>query len=100
MKPKSSDEIPDNIPRFDKRLVTENLYRHVEYLSVKIGDRHLWKEGSLNRAADYIESVFQESGYRVQRQTFSCYGKSVSNLIVKMRGQVFILHIHISCCQE
>ena len=83
---KSSDEIPDNIPRFAKRLVTENLYRHVDYLSVNIGDRHLWKEGSLNRAADYIESVFRENGYRVQPQTFSCYGKSVSNLIAEKEG--------------
>ncbi len=64
----------------------EHLYRHVEYLSVTIGDRHLWKEGSLSRAADYIESVFTSFGYAVWRLTYSCYGQSVSNLIVEKKG--------------
>jgi hypothetical protein len=31
---------------FQKEVVMENLYRHVEHLSVKIGERHFWKEGS------------------------------------------------------
>jgi len=64
----------------------ENLYKHVEHLSVDIGDRHLWKEHSLSRTADYIESAFQVSGYAVQRQTYSCYGKGVSNLIAEKPG--------------
>ncbi len=67
-------------------MLIENLYRHVEYLSVKIGDRHLWKEGSLPKAADYIESVFNSFGYDVWRQTYSCYGQSVSNLIAEKIG--------------
>jgi len=58
----------------------------VEYLSIKIGDRHLWRKYSLGKAADYIESIFQESGYDVQRQTYSCYGESVSNLIAEKAG--------------
>ena len=29
---------------FEKREVVENLYRHVHFLSVNIGDRYLWKE--------------------------------------------------------
>lgn len=82
---KSSD-ILNGFQTFRKRVVIENLYKHVEYLSVKIGDRHLWKEHSLSKAADYIESAFQVSGYTVQRQTYSCYGKSVSNLIAEKTG--------------
>jgi Zn-dependent M28 family amino/carboxypeptidase len=69
----------------------------VEYLSVKIGDRHLWEEGSLNKAADYIESVFTSSGYAVWRQTYSCYGQSVSNLIAEKSGrdkEVVIIGAH------
>ena len=85
MKSKSSG-ILDDLPAFRKQVVVENLYKHVEYLSVKIGDRHLWKEHSLTKAADYIESAFQVSGYTVQRQTYSCYGKSVSNLIAEKTG--------------
>jgi Zn-dependent M28 family amino/carboxypeptidase len=83
--PKSSD-IPNGIQAFDRQIVIENLYKHVEYLSVTIGERHLWMEDSLNKAEGYIESAFQESGYTVQRQTYSCYGKSVSNLIVEKEG--------------
>jgi len=67
-------------------MLIENLRRHVEYLSVKIGDRHLWKEGSLNKAADYVESVFTSYGYPVWRQTYSCYGQTVSNLITEKTG--------------
>lgn len=78
-------------------MLIENLYRHVEYLSVKIGDRHLWKEDSLKKAADYIESVFTSSGYDVWRQTYSCYGQNVSNLIAEKTGmdkEVVIIGAH------
>ncbi len=71
---------------FQKEVMIENLYQHVEHLSVKIGERHLWKEGSLERAADYIESALTSYGYPVKRQTYSCYGKNVSNLIVEKTG--------------
>lgn len=75
----------------------ENLYKHVEYLSVKIGERHLWKNGTLDQAADYIESAFTEYGYTPWRQTYSCYGKSVSNLIAEKTGtakEVVIIGAH------
>jgi Zn-dependent M28 family amino/carboxypeptidase len=81
-----SPGILDNINSFKKGVVIENLYRYVEYLSVKIGERHLWKEDSLSKASDYIESEFHNIGYAVQRQTYSCYGRSVSNLIAKKGG--------------
>jgi Zn-dependent M28 family amino/carboxypeptidase len=82
---------------FQKQMVIENLYRHVEVLSVKIGDRHLWKEGSLQKAADYIESVLNSSGYAVRRLTYSCYGQNVSNLIAEKTGadrEIVILGAH------
>jgi len=71
---------------FQKETVIENLHQHVGHLSVKIGERHLWKEGSLEKTVDYIESALTSSGYPVQRQTYLCYGKSVSNLIVEKTG--------------
>jgi Zn-dependent M28 family amino/carboxypeptidase len=71
---------------FDKKTLKDNLHEHVEHLSVKIGDRHLWKEHSLDKAAEYIESVFRTNGDAVRRQTFTCYGKSVSNLIAEQVG--------------
>lgn len=78
--------MPREPSHFQKQTVVENLYKHVEYLSVKIGDRHLWKEGSLESTADYVESAFASYGYAPQRQTFSCHGKSVSNVIAEKKG--------------
>ena len=72
---------------FVKKTVQDNLYNHVEQLSVRIGDRHLWKERSLDEAAEYIETTLATVGYSVQRQTFGCYGKSVSNLIAEKSGK-------------
>lgn len=79
--------MPNSPQKFQKEVVMENLYKHVEYLSVRIGDRHLWKDGSLDNAADYIQSVLVTYGYDVWRQTYSCYGKSVSNLIAEKKGR-------------
>ncbi|NVM21378.1 MAG: M20/M25/M40 family metallo-hydrolase [Desulfobacterales bacterium] len=79
-------KVEPDLQTFGKGVAIENLYKHVEYLSVKIGDRHLWKEHSLIETADYVESAFQASGYTVKRQTYSCYGKSVSNLIAEKPG--------------
>ncbi len=57
MKEENSDSIRGDIGKFQKEEVKRNLYQHVEHLSVRIGERHLWKNGSLSRAADYIESL-------------------------------------------
>jgi Zn-dependent M28 family amino/carboxypeptidase len=72
---------------FEKEEVKARLYNHVDRLSVKIGDRYLWKEASLNEAANYIDSVLKAYGYAVRRQTYSCYGKSVSNLVAEKNGK-------------
>ena len=82
---------------FQKEGVIKNLYKHVEHLSVKIGERHLWRNGSLIQAAEYIESAFTSYGYGVWRQTYSCYSKTVSNLIVEKKGpgkEVLIIGAH------
>ncbi len=65
----------------------ENLYRHVEHLSLEIGERHQWKEDSLNRTAKYIESALSSYGYEVSLQTYPCYQASVANLIVEKKGR-------------
>jgi Zn-dependent M28 family amino/carboxypeptidase len=84
-------------PLGKKEVAIGNLHRHVEYLSVRIGDRHLWKEASLKKAEDYIESAFDSYGYSVWRQTYSCYGKSVSNLLAEKPGtakEVVVIGAH------
>lgn len=78
--------LPDSSP-FQMDAVIENLHQHVGFLSVTIGERHLWKGGSLERTVDYIESAFTSFGYPVKRQIYSCYGKHVSNLIAEKKGE-------------
>lgn len=58
-----------------------NLHRHVSRLSAHIGERHMWKDGSLDRAADYIESEFVSIGYKTVRQNYTAYGRKVCNLL-------------------
>jgi len=96
MKGRASN-IPNGLQTFEKQRVMQNLYKHVEYLSVNIGERHLWRENSLAKAADYIESAFADDGYAVRRQTYSCYGKNVSNLIAEKTGrddEVIVIGAH------
>lgn len=72
--------------QINEKKVKENLYRHVEILSAKIGERHLWKENSLKQAEEYIDSELNSYGYEVWHQTYSCYGQKVSNLSVEKSG--------------
>jgi Zn-dependent M28 family amino/carboxypeptidase len=79
--------IPSSEAGFNKTEIIENLYRHVHFLSVAIGDRYLWKESSLDRTAEYIEAQLAAAGYSVQRQSFECYGKTVGNLLIEKPGR-------------
>ena len=67
--------------------IQKNLRRHVHHLSETIGERHIWKNGSLAKATEYIDAVFRESNLSADHQKFSCYGETVSNLIVKIEGK-------------
>jgi hypothetical protein len=67
-------------------LLRENLQKHVEHLTVRIGERNLWKGDSLERAAAYIEGTFRQYGYALERQTYPCYGKTASNLVAEKEG--------------
>lgn len=70
----------------ERRILSQNLRRHVASLSVDIGERHLWKGDSLERAARYIESEFNAAGYAPTRQTYTAYRRPVSNIIAEKKG--------------
>jgi len=67
-------------------MLRENLREHVEQLAVRIGERNLWKDDSLERAAAYIEGAFRRHGYHARRQSYTCYGKTCSNLVAESEG--------------
>jgi Zn-dependent M28 family amino/carboxypeptidase len=89
---------------FDEEKVKENLYRHVEALSVRIGERHLWKENSLREAMEYIDSELGSYGYEVWHQTYPCYGQTVSNLSVEksgtQKGDLIVIGAHYDTVPE
>ena len=70
----------------ERRILSQNLRRHVASLSVDIGERHLWNGDSLERAARYIESEFNVAGYAPTRQTYTAYRRPVSNIIAEKKG--------------
>lgn len=68
------------------KMLREKLQGHVRAL-VRIGERNLWKGDSLERAAVYIEGTLRQYGHPVERQSYSCYGKSCSNLVAETGGE-------------
>ena len=64
----------------------KNLRRHVVALAQEIGERHLWCPQALNAAADYIERMLGQAGYRVYRQVYEARGVACANLEVERQG--------------
>jgi len=71
----------------DEASLETRLRRHVEVLSVEIGERHVWRPSALAKSADYIEQTLQAEGYEVARQGYEVQGQEVFNLEVELRGQ-------------
>lgn len=62
------------------------LETHVAVLCNEIGPRNYRHCRALNQAADYIESVFEESGYAPVCQEFTVYQKNYANIIAELAG--------------
>jgi len=62
------------------------LGKHVTMLSEEIGERNLWRDGTLDATADYIEETLQSMGYAMSSQAYTVQGTSVRNLEVVLGG--------------
>ncbi len=62
-------------------LIRIGLRRHVRTLASDIGERHLWHEGSMAAAADYVHAAFATAGLAVSEQRFTVRGCEVANVI-------------------
>lgn len=60
------------------------LREHVEILAAT--ERNLWRKGSLDQAATYIEKTLSGSGFPVNAQVFLSRGERVKNLEVEILG--------------
>ena len=76
--------LPDLTPA--QKALSDSLRRDVTHLAATIGLRNWDAYANLNKAADYLEQRFQESGCTVARQTFRIVEEAYHNLEVEIRG--------------
>ena len=70
----------------EEEKIHDNLKRHVQTLAGEIGERNVWRAGSLAAAETYIRSTLEQLGYRVRVQSFESNGQSVHNLEIELQG--------------
>jgi hypothetical protein len=66
--------------------IHDQLQRHVSMLAGVIGERNVWHDDTLEKAASYIRSVLEETGYAVKTQPFTSRGLTLENLEVELPG--------------
>ena len=68
-------------------VIKENLRKNLERLSVDIGERNYNLYDNLNEAADFIESEFNNYGYKVSSHEYKIKDKVYKNLIATLNGK-------------
>ena len=66
--------------------LADRLKKHITVLGEEIGERNLWRDGTLNVTADHIEETLQAMGYAVSSQTYMVQGTSVRKLVRQCLG--------------
>lgn len=66
--------------------VMAGLKEHVGFLAGRIGPRHMWREGSLDEVAEYIEKVFRQSGFEPRSLPYRVEDIEVRNLEAVLPG--------------
>ena len=64
----------------------DELRRYVEKLAGEIGERNVYQPRRLHAAADYVEGIFTNAGYRVVRQSYTVMGETCDNLEATLPG--------------
>lgn len=87
---------PGYAEAMNRRDIRANLTAHLEYLSVKIGERSIYRPQNLKAAEDYVFKNFARLGYAPRRQSFTYMGQEVSNVIANdpAPGGYYILGAH------
>jgi hypothetical protein len=76
--------------------IRANLAAHLEYLSVRLGERCIYRPENLKAAERYVFDTFARLGYRPRRQSFAYLQQEVSNVIAgeEAPGGYYILGAH------
>ena len=64
----------------EQTLLRDRLSDHVQHLAETIGERNVYRRGSLERAARYIEDQFAANGYDPSSQHYDAAGTRVRNI--------------------
>jgi Zn-dependent M28 family amino/carboxypeptidase len=65
----------------NKEEIRQHLQQHMQYLSVDLGERCIFRPQNLKAAEDYVAREFESLGYPVRRQPFICQRVEVANVI-------------------
>src|SRR5262245_52833343 len=71
----------------EQRASCDALRRHVEKLAGEIAERNVFKPEKLRAAADHVEGVFTNAGYKVNRQSYTVMRETCQNLEVELKGK-------------
>ncbi len=76
--------------------IRTQLTAHLEHLSVKLGERSIYRPQSLKAAEDYVFAAFARLGYEPRRQSYTYMRTEVSNVIAgePAPGGYYILGAH------
>ena len=66
--------------------LADHLRKHITVLSEEIGERNIWRDGTLDATADYIEESLRSMGYAVASQAYTVRGQTVRNLEAVLNG--------------
>ena len=69
----------------DKQHIIDQLEDHLIMLTRTIGERSVRMPGNIEKSASYIQAHFEENGLKVQRQTYTYYNNSFSNIIASLQ---------------
>lgn len=82
----------------DLQTIEKNLRDHVEFLTRTIGERSVAKLWNLEKAADYIEAHYRNSGVTVRRESYPFRKSVVFNIVAEPvatpESKVFLLGAH------
>src|SRR4029450_10330656 len=74
--------------RADEMALHAHLKQHVRVLAGEIGERQFWRPAALERAAQYIEAMWQAQGYQVSRQPIVGEGQTGYKLQNELSGSL------------
>jgi len=84
-----NNQLKSSLPEKELKNIQDNLTRHVEVLSIKIGQRNLGNYYSLNKSSQYIFQKMTEYGAEPIFQNYKCKGKQINNIIAEKKGERF-----------